>query len=176
MSPRAVIIGPPGSGKSTVGRLLAKRLDVAFTDTDVEVERRAGMTIPDLFTSEGEQAFRALEEDTVAAALSGYDGVLALGGGAVLAEPTRERLAGHPVVLLGVGLSEGFRRVGLSAARPLLAGVNPRATYRTLLEARLPIYREVSTFEVATDEQTPQQVADAIALRLAGTDMERSER
>lgn len=167
MSPRAVIIGAPGSGKTTVGTLLAEHLGVEFTDTDVEVERRAGMTISDVFTTQGEQAFRTLEQETVADTLANHPGVVALGGGAVLAEATRAHLAGHTVVLLGVGLAEGFRRVGLSTARPLLSGVNPRATYRTLLDQRMPIYREVSTVEVSTDEQSPQQVAEAIARQLS---------
>lgn len=174
MAPRAVIIGPPGSGKSTVGMLLAGRLGMEFVDSDAMVERRAGKTISELFTEDGEEVFRALEQAAIADALAEHPGVLALGGGAVLAEPTRERLRGHTVVLLGVGLSEGVRRTGMSVARPLLAGVNPRATYRTLLEARLPIYRAASTLEVGTDELTPEQVVDEITGRLGDQDVDPS--
>ncbi|WP_179957010.1 shikimate kinase [Amycolatopsis anabasis] len=163
MSPRAVIVGPPGSGKSTVGRLLAERLGVTFRDTDDDIVARAGKSISDIFTTDGEPAFRALEEETIATALAEHDGVLALGGGAVLARGTRERLAGHPVVFLNVGMSEGVRRVGLSTARPLLSGVNPRATYKELLDARLPVYREVAAVEVDTDTRTPAEVVAAIA-------------
>lgn len=162
MAPRAVIIGPPGAGKSTVGVLLAQRLGVSFVDSDNVIERRAGKTISDMFTSDGEEAFRELEQDVIVQLLNEHPGVLALGGGAVLAPATRERLSGHPVVLLGVGLSEGFRRTGMSVARPLLAGVNPRATYRDLLEARLPVYRAASSFEVDTDELAPEQVVTEI--------------
>ncbi|MEJ2870180.1 shikimate kinase [Actinomycetospora sp. OC33-EN08] len=162
MSPAVVLVGPPGAGKSTVGHLLAHRWGVAFADTDALVESRAGRVIADIFTTDGEPVFRALEQETVAEALAAHDGVLALGGGAVLAEATQQALAGHPVVLLSVGLAAGVRRTGLSTARPLLAGVNPRATFAALLAERLPVYRAVATHEVATDDLAPEAVADAV--------------
>lgn len=162
MSPVAVLIGPPGAGKTTVGTLLAARLGVEFADTDELVESAAGRSIGDIFTSDGEPAFRALERVAVAEALDSHSGVLALGGGAVLAEETRAVLRGHPVVLLTVGLAAGVRRTGLSTARPLLSGVNPRATFAALLAERLPIYRAVAVHEVATDERTVEEVTDAV--------------
>ncbi|MFE2753055.1 shikimate kinase [Actinosynnema sp. NPDC059335] len=165
MSPRYVVLGPPGAGKTTVGTLLAERLGVPFRDTDDDVVAKAGKPISDIFTDDGEPAFRAMEEQAVADALATHDGVLALGGGAVLSAATRGRLAGHPVVFLNVGMAEGVRRTGMSSARPLLAGVNPRATFKVLLDARLPLYREVATIEVTTDDLTPEQVVDAV-LRL----------
>jgi shikimate kinase len=165
--PRAVVVGPPGSGKSTVGRLLAEELGVTFRDTDDDVVERAGRSISDIFTADGEQAFRVLEEDAVATALAEHDGVLALGGGAVLSPVTRNRLAGHTVVFLNVGMAEGVRRTGMSNARPLLAGVNPRATYKALLDARLPIYREVATVEVVTDERDPHEVLATIVRHIS---------
>lgn len=161
-----VIVGPPGSGKSTVGSLLAQRLGVAFRDADAEIEVRAGQPITDIFATDGESAFRALEEDVIAAGLAEHTGVYALGGGAVLAEGTRKLLREHTVVFLHVGMAEGVRRTGMSSARPLLAGVNPRATYKALLEARLPIYREVSDVEAETDGHTPDEVVAAIVERL----------
>ncbi|OZM73134.1 shikimate kinase [Amycolatopsis antarctica] len=167
MAPRAVIVGPPGSGKTTVGRLLAEALSVGFRDTDADVETRAGTSVSDIFSAHGEAAFRAMEEESVAVALAEHEGVLALGGGAVLSETTRALLAGHPVVFLAVGMAEGVRRTGMSSARPLLAGFNPRATYKALLDARLPIYREVATLEVDTDGSDPPAVAAEIARRLA---------
>lgn len=171
MSPRFVVLGPPGAGKTTVGRLLAERLGVDFRDTDDDVVATAGKPISDIFTDDGEAAFRALEEEAVAEGLKTHDGVLALGGGAVLSATTRDRLAGQAVVFLNVGMAEGVRRTGMSSARPLLAGVNPRATFKTLLDARLPLYREVATIEVVTDDLEPAQVVDAL-LRPTGTGRE----
>ncbi|MEU5845514.1 shikimate kinase [Saccharopolyspora shandongensis] len=169
MAPRAVVIGPPGAGKTTIGRLLAQRLDVAFRDTDDDIVRTAGRPISDIFANDGEPVFRAMEEEAVAAALREHDGVLALGGGSVLSELTRERLAGRPVVFLSVGLAEGAKRVGLSTARPLLAGVNPRATFKALLDARLPIYRSVASVEIATDHVTTGEVVEQVVAALAAS-------
>ena len=153
-----VLVGPPGAGKTTVGRLLARRLGLGFTDVDALIVERAGKPIADMFTEDGEDAFRALERAVVAEALTTTDGVLALGGGSVLAAVTRERLRGHRVVHLKVGLADGIRRTGMSTARPLLAGVNPRATFKALLDARAPLYREVATVEIETSKQSPNQV------------------
>jgi shikimate kinase len=166
VSPVAVLVGPPGAGKSTVGALLAERLGVPFVDSDTLVEQRAGRAISDIFLSDGEPAFRAMERDAVAEALGGHDGVLALGGGAVMTEGVRDLLEGHAVVFLAVGLAAGVRRVGLSTARPLLAGVNPRATFSALLQERLPVYRAVARHEVATDSLAPEAVADAVLAAL----------
>lgn len=160
--PALVLVGPPGAGKSTVGALLAERLGVAFADVDELIVERAGRSIADIFTTDGEPAFRVLEEQLVAEALRTRCGVLALGGGAVLSERTRRALRGHRVVFLAVNMSQGVRRTGLSAARPLLAGVNPRATFKALLDARLPLYREVATLEVVTDESTPDEVVEEV--------------
>jgi shikimate kinase len=157
-----VLVGPPGAGKTTVGRAVARRLDVPFTDVDDLIVARAGKSIADVFVDDGEPAFRALERQVVAEALTGTVGVLALGGGSVLAPETRERLREHRVVWLTVGLADGVRRTGMSSARPLLSGVNPRATFKALLDARLPLYREVATIEVLTDALDPEQVTEAV--------------
>ncbi|OLT22674.1 shikimate kinase [Pseudonocardia sp. CNS-139] len=160
--PSVVLVGPPGSGKSTVGEVLARRLGVDFVDVDDLIVERAGKPIADMFLQDGEPAFRALERQVVADALEGTDGVLALGGGSVIAAETRERLRGHRVVHLMVGLADGLRRTGMSTARPLLAGVNPRATFKTLLDERAPLYREVATVEVDTSRRSANQVARAV--------------
>lgn len=157
-----VLVGPPGAGKSTVGRLLSDRLGVDFTDIDDLIVARAGRSISDIFITDGEPAFRDLEEAEVAHALARRNGVLALGGGAVLSGQTRARLRGRCVVFLSVGMAEGVRRTGLSTARPLLAGVNPRATFAALLDARLPLYREVAVVEVPTDGRKPAQVVEDV--------------
>lgn len=157
-----VLVGPPGAGKTTVGRVLARRLGVGFTDVDAVIVERAGKSISDMFLEDGEDAFRALERQVVAEALTETDGVLALGGGSVLAAQTRERLRAHRVVHLKVGVTDGLRRTGMSTARPLLAGVNPRATFKALLDARAPLYREVATVEVDTVRRSANQVARAV--------------
>ncbi|MFD7084669.1 shikimate kinase [Streptomyces sp. NPDC002181] len=159
--PLVVLVGPMGSGKSTVGALLAERLGVPYRDTDADIVAAQGREISDLFVDEGEPYFRELERQAVAAAVAGHTGVLALGGGAVLDAGTRELLAGLPVAYLSMDVEEAVRRVGLGAARPLLA-VNPRRQWRELMEARRPLYTEVARVVVATDDRTPEEVAQAV--------------
>lgn len=162
--PVVVLVGPPGSGKSTVAGVLAARLGVAHRDSDADVETRAGRAISDIFVDSGEAAFRALEKSAVAAALS-HDGVVSLGGGAVLDPDTRALLAGHPVVFLDVSLSEAARRVGLGTSRPLLLG-NVRTQLKNLMDARRPLYTEVAKLVVDTDGRTPDELADEILEQL----------
>ncbi|MFJ2751657.1 shikimate kinase [Streptomyces sp. NPDC087297] len=159
--PLVVLVGPMGSGKSTVGALLAERLGVPYRDTDADIVSAQGREISDIFVDEGEPYFRELERQAVAAAVAGHTGVLALGGGAVLDEGTRELLAGLPVAYLSMDVEEAVRRVGLGAARPLLA-VNPRRQWRELMDARRPLYTEVARVVVVTDDRTPEEVAQAV--------------
>lgn len=163
--PAAVVVGLPGAGKSTVGLLLADELGVAFRDTDADVERVAGESISDVFVTRGEEHFRALERAAVVAALAEHDGVLALGGGAVLDADTRADLAGHRVVHLQVSLSAASPRIGLSASRPLLMG-SPRKQWLALAEARKPFYESVATVTVSTDGLTPEQVVQQVLTAL----------
>jgi shikimate kinase len=156
--PRLVLVGPMGAGKSTVGRILAERWGVGFRDTDDDVEAAAGRTISDIFVESGEDHFRALERTAVGRALAEHDGVLAVGGGAVMAESTRTALAGHRVVYLRVGLADAAARVGLGTSRPLLLG-NVRGTMKALLEERSPVYEAVAVAVVDTDGHTPDEVA-----------------
>ena len=156
--PRVVLVGPMGAGKTTVGRILAERWDVAFRDTDDDVEAAEGRTISDIFVESGEEHFRGLERDAVAGALREHEGVLAVGGGAVMAESTRAALDGHRVVFLRVGLADAAARVGLGASRPLLLG-NVRGTMKVLLDERSAVYESVSSAVVDTDGRTPDEVA-----------------
>ncbi|WP_435233023.1 shikimate kinase [Micromonospora aurantiaca (nom. illeg.)] len=163
--PVCVLVGAPGSGKTTVGTALAEALGIDFRDTDADIENLAGKPIPEIFVDEGEEHFRTLERAAVAAALASHAGVLAVGGGAVLAEENRAALIGHTVVHLSVELPDAVKRVGLGAGRPLLA-LNPRATLKHLMDQRRPLYAEVATATVVTDGRTPQELAEEIAALL----------
>jgi shikimate kinase len=163
--PVCVLVGPPGAGKTSTGLVLAGSLGVGFLDTDAEIERVAGKPVQDIFVDDGEPHFRTLERTAVAAALASFDGVLALGGGAVLDPQTRAMLAGHVVVFLSVELPDAVKRVGLGQGRPLLA-VNPRATLRHQLDLRRPLYQEVATLTAVTDGRTPDDVAAEILVVL----------
>jgi shikimate kinase len=153
-----VLVGAMGAGKTTVGSRLAQRLGVGFRDTDADVEAAEGRSVADIFVESGEQHFRALERAAVARALGTHDGVLALGGGAVMDAQTRAALAGHRVVFLRVGLAAAADRVGLGVSRPLLLG-NVRGTIKRLLDERTPVYESVATHVVDTDGLDPEQVA-----------------
>ncbi|GAB2615572.1 shikimate kinase [Paractinoplanes abujensis] len=167
MAPRAVFVGAPGAGKSTIGAAVAQLLGVPFADADAIIEVEAGKPIPEIFIDDGEEAFRALERSVIASALEAYDGVLALGGGAILDGGTRELLRKHTVVYLSVELSDAVKRVGLGAGRPLLA-INPRATLKYLLDQRRPLYAEVATHTIKTDGREPDEIASEVATLLRG--------
>jgi shikimate kinase len=161
-APLVVLVGPPSSGKTTVGTALAAELGAGFRDTDHDVELVAGASVADLFVDHGEEHFRELEERAVARALAEHEGVLALGGGAVLSAATRALLVGYgraggTVVRLDVDLPSAAKRVGLSRDRPIL-GVNPRAMLRHMMDVRAPLYAEVATATVSTGDREPAEV------------------
>jgi shikimate kinase len=161
--PRVVLIGPPGSGKTSVGKALARALGVGRRDTDADVEATAGKRVADIFLEDGEDAFRALEASAVATALTEHTGVLSVGGGAILNEHTQEMLRdyaadGGRVVYLDVSLSAVASRVGLNNARPLLVG-NPRKQWSELMNARRPIYEALATDTVNTDHINADRIA-----------------
>jgi shikimate kinase len=155
-----VLVGAPGSGKSTVGTLLAERLGRPFVDVDAVIEGRAGKPIAEIFVDDGEPVFRALEEATTIELLD-RPAVISLGGGAVLSTTIRQALAGHLVVWLQVSAGAASERVGLSTARPLLLG-NVRGRLIQLLNQRTPLYDEVAAVRIATDGSTVAQVVEQI--------------
>ena len=164
--PRVVLVGPMGAGKTTVGSLLAERWGVPFRDTDADVEEAEGRPIAEIFVDSGEEHFRTLERAAVARAVAEHRGVLAVGGGAVMADETRKVLDGQPVVFLRVGLTDAATRVGLGASRPLLLG-NVRGTMKALLDERTPVYESVAVAVVDTDGRTPDEVAEAVERALS---------
>jgi shikimate kinase len=155
-----------GAGKTTVGGLLARAWDVPLRDTDEDVERAEGRSVSDIFVDSGEEYFRAREHEAVLDALAGHEGVLALGGGAVLDAATRAALADHLVVFLKVGLADSAKRVGLGHGRPLLLG-NVRSRVKVLLDERLPLYLEVADIVVDTDGKDAEQVAAEVDLAVS---------
>jgi shikimate kinase len=166
MAPRAVLVGLPGSGKSTIGRRLAKALGVEMLDTDAAIEQQTGRGIADIFATDGEQEFRRIEEAVVRAALAEHDGVLSLGGGAVTSPGVRAALAGHTVVFLEIGAAEGVRRTGGNTVRPLLAGGDRAEKFKALMSQRVPLYRQVATIRVNTNRRNPGAVVRHILSRL----------
>jgi shikimate kinase len=167
VSPRAILVGMPGSGKTSTGRRLAARLAVPFADSDALVEGLAGRTVSAIFADDGEPAFRRLEQAAIAAALDDFGGVLAVGGGAVTNAATRAALVrcGVPVVLLEASLATLARRVGDGTTRPLLRQA-PARRLAELARERQPLFEEVATIRVDTDRRNADQVATAIAVLL----------
>lgn len=161
MSPVVVIVGPPGAGKTTVATAVAERLGVAMRDTDADIVDAEGTSIAEVFIDKGEGYFRERETAAVREAVANHDGVLALGGGAVINKKTRELLQSECVVFLDVGLPAAVKRVGMNANRPLLLG-NVRAQLKMLLDERRPIYVDVSKFIIETDDLNAEQVTDRV--------------
>jgi shikimate kinase len=166
MAPKAVLVGLPGSGKSTIGRRLAKALGVEMLDTDAAIEQRTGRKIADIFADDGEKEFRRIEEEVVRAALKDHDGIVSLGGGAVTSPGVRKALAGHTVIFLEISAAEGVRRTGGNTVRPLLAGPDRAEKFRALMAQRVPLYRQVATIRVNTNRRNPGAVVRHIMSRL----------
>ena len=170
--PLAVLIGPPGAGKSAVGPLLAGRLGVEFRDTDADVAAAAGRPAGDIFIDQGEQAFRELERAAAVSALGEHGGlrtrggVLALGSGAVLDLGIQQLLGGLPVVYLAADFATIARRTGFDRPRVVVPG-NPRGRLRAMLEERRPLYERLATMTVQTDDLDPEELADQITAKLS---------
>lgn len=166
MAPKAVLVGMPGSGKSTIGRRLAKATGSAFLDTDAQIVEVAGRPIAEIFATDGEAEFRRIEEEVIKTALAEHDGVLSLGGGAITSPGVRDALAGHTVVYLEISAAEGVRRTTSGTVRPLLTGGDPAEKFRKLMTERVPLYRRVATMRVNTNRRNPGAVVRYLASRL----------
>ena len=158
-----ILVGPPGSGKSTVGKYLAKELGISLIDTDRIIEEREGRSISEIFLTDGEEGFRAIEKKVVLESLDVDDSIVALGGGSVLDSDVQARLTQCPeVIFLDVSISNAAPRVGFNKERPLLMG-NPRQQWLQLMERRRSIYESLATRTVSTDNRKAQELAHEIA-------------
>jgi shikimate kinase len=167
-TPRVVLIGPPGAGKSTVGELLAAALGVPFHDTDAAIEAAQGRTIADIFVAEGEAYFRELERAEVLRALGAQPGVVALGGGAPMDPDIGRTLDAQVVVFLDVGIADAAQRVGFATSRPLLM-VNPRQQWTAMMGHRRPVYEALATHRVDTAGRQPGEIVAEILGLLGAT-------
>ena len=156
---RLVLIGAPGSGKSTVGKALANHLNLPFVDTDTLIEDKAGKKITDIFVVDGEDVFRALEFETLKEVLQMETAVISLGGGAPIAPAAQEviRNSDSIVIFLDVSLATAAPRVGFNRDRPLLLG-NPRAQWQALSDQRRPIYEDLATHAIKVDDMTVEAI------------------
>jgi len=163
----AVLIGPPGSGKSSIGRALAKLLGQDFFDTDALIEEQEGKSISEIFQQSGEEKFREIESAVVAHQLAHAEGIIALGGGAVLSPATQAALKNSTadVIFLNVSASNAVPRVSANSSRPLLSE-NPSDQWSALLKKRLPIYTDLADITIDTDNKKAQEVASEIAVLL----------
>jgi shikimate kinase len=158
-----VLIGPPGSGKSTVGRSLARRLNRKFIDTDSVIEEKSKRKISDIFVDEGEEFFRKLELDVLEETLLVPDSIISLGGGAPIKQEAQDLIVGSNVyvVFLDISLTAAAPRVGFNRDRPLLLG-NPRAQWQSLNEIRRPIYEKLATMSIKVDDMSVDQIVGVI--------------
>lgn len=157
-----VLVGIPGSGKSTIGRELAKRLAVTFIDTDREIEKTAGKTVSEIFIDDGEDKFRELEKNAVLEALTAPSAVVSLGGGSVMNEEVRAELTQHATIWLQTSIPVALKRTSMNQNRPLLLDA-PRATLMKLLEQRSGFYQEVSRYTISTDGKAIKEIVDELA-------------
>ena len=160
-----VLVGVPGAGKTTVGKLLAKELGVEFFDSDQVIEKKAGKSVSDIFTQDGEPTFRKLEHDVIMELLDSNNVVVALGGGSLGNDDTRAKVKDATTVWLVAGLAQAVDRVGMNRNRPLLLG-NVRGQLADLMTAREPLYKEVASIAVDTSKLIPSEVAAEIVSEL----------
>jgi len=167
MLEKIVLIGPPGAGKSSIGRALAKELLLAFMDSDGEIEKSAGKKISEIFVDDGEPHFRALEVEKVKELLQEFEGVISLGGGAPINSEISQILgaASYPVIFIDVSIAQAATRIGFNKDRPLLL-INPRQQWMNLMSERRPIYEKLATDTVSSDSKKPHEVAKIIVEKI----------
>ena len=167
MLEKIVLIGPPGAGKSSMGRALVKELLLAFIDSDGEIEKSAGKKISEIFVDDGEPHFRALEVEKVKELLQEFEGVISLGGGAPINSEISQILgaASYPVIFIDVSIAQAATRIGFNKDRPLLL-INPRQQWMNLMSERRPIYEKLATDTVSSDSKKPHEVAKIIVEKI----------
>lgn len=165
MAPRIILIGPMGSGKTTVGQQLASDLSLTFKDTDQMIESQSGRLISDIFIEDGEDEFRALEKIILRTGLLEDETVLSLGGGACISIDAQSalRASGAFIVYLKISLSQVSSRVGFNQGRPLLMG-NPRAQWQALMNERAPIYEGIANYICDVDGKSVDELVSEIAI------------
>jgi shikimate kinase len=170
MLKKIVLIGPPGAGKSSIGKALAKELNLNFIDSDSEIEKISHKKISEIFIEDGEPAFRLLEVDVVRKVLADFEGVISLGGGAPINKEIQEVLqdANYPVVFIDVSIAQAATRIGFNKDRPLLL-VNPRQQWISLMNDRRSIYEKLASQTISSDNQKPHEVAKQISDKLKAT-------
>ena len=159
MAPRVILIGPMGSGKTTIGSLLAQRLGLSFRDTDHLIEEQEGKTVSQIFLDQGEDAFRVIEKRVLREELLTDGTVLSLGGGAPIsidAQSALRAIASH-IIFLDISLSTVAPRIGFNRDRPLLLN-NPRGQWQTLMEARRPIYEAIADATINVDDKSEEEI------------------
>lgn len=157
---RAILIGAPGAGKSTVGKALSRELSTSFEDTDAKIVEEQGQSISEIFAKDGENFFRAVEREVVLSALHSNKGVISLGGGAVLDQTVQSEIisSGAAVIYLKVGLSNVISRISNRSDRPLISN-QPEKDWLKILKAREGIYKKLATIEISTDNKKAHEVA-----------------
>jgi shikimate kinase len=164
---KIVLIGPPGAGKSSIGRSLSKEMNMPFVDSDSEIEKITQKKISEIFIDDGEPAFRKIEVEVVSNLLRDFSGVIALGGGAPINAEIQSKLerSDFPIIFIDVSISQAANRVGFNKDRPLLL-INPRQQWMNLMSERRPIYERLATDTVSSDSNKPAEVAKIIREKL----------
>ena len=167
MTKKIVLIGPPGAGKTSIGKALSKELKLDFIDSDAEIERISGKTISEIFVDQGEAVFRKTEVEAVTRILAEFEGVVALGGGAPINPEIQKVLLNseYPVIFIDVSISQAANRIGFNKDRPLLM-INPRQQWLHLMSERRPIYEKLATITVSSDNSKPAEVAKTITEKI----------